>query len=1295
MPATEETFRKQPTLHIVFAATSIAMTLVIVWMVMADHLRPWKQVQREFQHVETAKLKALEQEKRNAQSAKTKAELARVQKMIALADETAARNATAIRQQQVEIDQTRAKYQRVEPEKRFLKAEIDGDRSTYDLLVDRELKNEAGQFIVKTIKPKEEKYLKVSRELEAIQQKLEEQERQLADLRGNKADWEKKKEDLEREVSRVERVIEQKNGQYFGVLAWLRGLPGIDMAASPTRIQQISLPDLKINYNFKDVPRYDRCTTCHLGIDRLNYDKDAEGKPMPAAFKSHPHLADGYIATDPTGKKVPAGLYLDSNGPHPINSFGCTICHGGQGSGTDFTYASHEPNDLHQKEEWRKEHNWAEIHHWDEPMLPARFQESSCIKCHHQVTDVPQAAKLQKGYDRIVKYGCTGCHTIGGPGSFGPDLTDTRQVGPNLQHIASKVTRDWTLKWIKNPHAFRPDTRMPRFYNLTNNSAHDDQPKSHAEIHAITHYLFKHSTPPKDFEEAKAKGDQARGKELFFQKGCMSCHAHKEYPPDSFTKKDDKGAVLPNGLGLEGGLGDLAKANFGPNLSNMAIKFKAKDEGSHAQGVHWLTNWIKAPENYHPYSLMPNLQLSWQDSADLAEWIMSVPGEWPGADYEVPDVNSAEVKKGLDELVTLYLSKAGTFNGKTVLLSQVDDFVAREMSQDQKLEFLGERTIGRLGCFGCHNIPGFEQAKPIGTPLNGWGVKSPAKLDFGHIHEYLIDKKEDKDRSRDGTPDYYQEKLVEHTRPGFLYQKLHRPRSYDYKKTKEELKGWDERLRMPQFAWADDPEAVEEVMTFILGLTGEKIDSKYLPHYTPAKSALAQGEKLLDRFNCKGCHVLAMPRYTVKGGTSLADALPAFQNNLDASAGAQGRGADYLKELYPELAVPKDVFDKALDKLKVDKATADALVDMPRQLVDDKDEKGKPIRAIAVQVRSDVKIAGEPFAAGDSVLLSPDNPDAKARKLDDPASFTIEGMPIAVEEDDDGKPVLQLVQLWKPATIKGYTFSPYDNILVRLDKVEVTKPEGGDFSWLYATAQAEKSGGQFADLWNRLPPPLIREGLKVQTPWLTRFLKDPYPIRPAVNLRMPRFHYDLRNPLKQDETRDLANYFPARDDAAFPYQDIPEREQNYLAARDADHPDYLADGWRIMAKEGSACLSCHAIGANVPAGGPGQVNGPNLRQVSDRFRPGYLLEWLARPQRLVPYTVMPQNVPPTGAIAVHVPKSFDGKPFDIVQAMRDTLLNYTTAAEGQLATAKPGDKPSDAEKKGDPAPPKDKDKDAD
>jgi len=1229
MPATEETYRKQPALHVVFAVSSIAMLLVIVWMIMADHLRGWKQVQRDFHRVETRKLEALKQEKERTRSAKVKADLVEVDRKLKEADDLARQNAPAIRGKEREIARVKAEYQLREPEQRFLKAEIDAQRSEYDLMIDREEKDRANDYIRAVIKPNEDRFLGLSKKVEAIKLGLAQHDKELADLRGNKEDWLKKKEDLEREVSRVERVLAQKESQYGEgspinhLLAFMRGLPGIDMAAPPEKIQQISLPSLTINYNFKDVPRYDRCLTCHMGIDKLGYDKDVDGKSMKAAhpaFAAHPHLADGYVATDPSGKTLQAGLYLDSNGPHPINSFGCTICHGGQGSGTDFTYASHTPNDLEQKEHWEKTQDWREIHHWDEPMLPARFQESSCLKCHHQVTDVPQAAKLQKGYDRIVKFGCTGCHTIGGAGSFGPDLTDARKVGPNLAHIAYKTTRDWTLKWIKNPHAFRPDTRMPRFYGLTNNHDPEDLPKSHAEIHAITHYLYKRSTKPQGFQEVPAKGNAKAGKELFLQKGCMACHAHKEYAPETFADRDNLGVPLR----------DFAKADFGPNLSNVAAKFVAKGEGSHAAGVKWLANWIKAPEEYHPYTLMPNLQLSWQDSADIAEWIMSVPAGWPKGEVTIPDVNSAEVTRGLDDLVRLYLGKSNSFKGRTVLLSEVDTFVATQLTTDEKLDYLGERTIGRLGCFGCHEIPGFENAKPIGTPLNGWGAKSPTKLDYGHITEYLTNQKADDRGDRDGTSPYYQEKLVEHTRAGFLYQKVHRPRSYDYKKTKEELKSWDERLRMPQFTWADDPAAVEEVMTFVLGLTGEKIDGKYLPRYKPEKAAVAQGERLLDRYNCRGCHVLAMPRYTIDAGTRVADALPSFDVNVSSSHSPEGRGSDYLGEFYPGL--------------KYDPNAPPTL---------DADDGSK--------------------------------------------AYEIQGMPIALEENDDGKPVLQLVQLWQPATVRGYRFNVGDNVLVNLSKIrggKPTPPEGGNFAWLYATDRAEKGNARFADLWNRLPPPLIREGYKVQTPWLTRFLKDPYAIRPAANLRMPRFHFaDPRA-----ETRDLANYFPGRDGAEFPYQDLREREQTYLSTLDAKHPDYLGDGWRVMSKNNSACLSCHAIGANKLEGGAEKINGPNLRQVDDRFRPRYLLEWLANPMRLVPYTVMPQNVKPHGDLGVFVPDSFLGgkksaeideaRRLEIIKAMRDTLLNYATAAEGQLAGATQPATPA-AEKSA----PKDKDKD--
>ena len=1403
MPATEETYRKQSTLHIVFAVSSIAMTLVTIWMIMADHLRPWKTVQRDFQKIETAKLKASELQKLQDQRDNLQPQIDSIDKKIVKADAEASRNARAINGAQAIIDKVNGAFTRLDTERKFSKAGLDSVRSFYDGMIDRDERDRAKEYLKTTIVPSEKSFAQLVRDFQSAERDLARAKvekgllaaelvevaeapppgtpadvaglrkgdtlsvKDFRELQGKAEEilksgpaqtlsivvtrrtpqpkvrknltpdkvstltlplavkpattvddqnhredgfetlgmvpaplttevLKKRRGDFTRDADRVARALEQKNAQYGeggflnSTFATLRGLPIIDLAAPPTKIQQISLPDLLINYNFKEVPRYDRCTTCHLGIDRPGYDTDADGKAMAEVFQSHPHLSTGATAIDPKGNVVPAGLYLDSTGPHAINKFGCTICHGGQGSGTSFTFASHTPDTLDQKEHWEKHEDWREMHHWDEPMLPKKFLESSCIKCHHQVTDVPQAKELQKGYERITKFGCTGCHTIGGEGAIGPDLTDNRQVGPNLRHIKEKVTKDWALKWIKNPHNFRPDTRMPRFYEVSNNSAPEDQPKVNAEVHAMTHYLFAASTPAEEFVDVPAQGDAAKGKETFFAKGCMACHSHKDYDPKDMPK----------------GAQPFAKANFGPNLSNVAAKFDPKN------GFRWLANWIKAPEGYHPKSLMPNVQLSWEDSADIASYLLSVkadtiPARWTDPEFQVPAVDSPEVQKGLNDLTSLYLGKAKVYKKRTVLLSEVESTVAG-MSTDEKLAYVGEKTISRLGCFGCHQIAGFETAKPIGTALNGWGVKSPSKLDYGHVAEYLTDhfaqldpktpeqraegmteksakvptheggetaakpkaqseRDSGKVRDYDGTDEYYKEQVDDHTRMGFLYQKLHRPRSYDYGKNSEDLKSWDERLRMPQFAWANDKASIEEVMTFVLGLTGERIPSKYMPKYKPVTQAIAQGEKLLDRHNCRGCHVLAMPKYTLAEGTKTLDALPDFLVNVGASYSSRQKDflSFYGKDNPTFAPIGGLTFNPDVQEFVLQEQTKD----------------GKLIAK-----------DGEPEAKIDpkKTLVLDDETEGKA--------VTIEGMPTG---EDEGK---VFVQLWKPVIIRGYGFNVGDTLAIQVKKdvvtpakgdapaktvqqevVQVTPAEGGDFAWLYATVTAEKNGVPFAPLWNRLPPPLLREGQKVQTPWLTSFLKDPYAIRPATQLRMPKFHYGSTPEVlavegtamsrsgsaardeARGETRDLANYFAARDGAEFPYQDIPERERDYLASREKAHKDYLGGGWQVITK--GLCVSCHAIGTYKPTGGAQNVNGPDLRQVAPRFRPGYLGEWLSQPARLVPYSAMPQNIVATDKPpAPGVPKSFDGKPAEQVRAVRDTLLNYTTAVEQQLAT---------------------------
>src|SRR5205823_203768 len=93
---------------------------------------------------------------------------------------------------------------------------------------------------------------------------------------------EDKHKKLTDEFDRFQKLAEQKK---WGIADTLRGLPILEGFASPTKIQQYTLDELPIDYSFKFVTRYDRCTTCHLGLEKSAYEADVLRKLMdnPAA----------------------------------------------------------------------------------------------------------------------------------------------------------------------------------------------------------------------------------------------------------------------------------------------------------------------------------------------------------------------------------------------------------------------------------------------------------------------------------------------------------------------------------------------------------------------------------------------------------------------------------------------------------------------------------------------------------------------------------------------------------------------------------------------------------------------------------------------------------------------------------------------------------------------------------------------------------------------------------------------------------------------------------------------------
>src|SRR5262249_14552472 len=79
-------------------------------------------------------------------------------------------------------------------------------------------------------------------------------------------------------------------------------------------------------------------------------------------------------------------------------------------------------------------------------------------------------------------------------------------------------------------------------------------------------------------------------------------------------------------------------------------------------------------------------------------------------------------------------------------------------------------------------------------------------------------------------------------------------------------------------------------------------------------------------------------------------------------------------------------------------------------------------------------------------------------KPDDGSPITIEGMPTGLFENE------LTVQLWRPVTIRGYTFNVGDNVTLDQTKVRRQGGEGGGFAFLYATTQAERTNTPFEGL---------------------------------------------------------------------------------------------------------------------------------------------------------------------------------------------------------------------------------------
>lgn len=547
----------------------VAMLLAgAIWAVWDDNIarRPWKKYQLEYFGMEVDQAKqALREEDQRLAADPTYQQVTRD---LAEARRQLETGETARRLSQLRRQREAAKLEVDEQELnlRIVKSELEEAWYEYEHAVLIKADTGAPQEHIREL---EEEKNGIERVLAGEQAKLHKIESEMAEISSVAQRLEDKLRDLTANRERLVQRLDQLQ-LHFGPFDFPR-IP---------KIEQVVLNEFDRNSYDQPVARVDRCTSCHAGIDKPGF----EDAPHP--FRTHPDREE----------------LLGSN--HPPDRFGCTPCHGGQGAAVNSVAQAH-----------------GKVRFWEHPLLEGEFVQASCITCHADVRKTG-AEHIARGEKLFEDLGCHGCHLVQGYGEL-------EKVGPFLRRIGAKVEPGWLVRWIENPHEYRPHTKMPNFFPAGSEAAQHKR----EQATAMAAYLLKasaadsekwlesHQNPPGVNPTDRAMVE--RGRQLADSLGCRGCHG--------FAKGE-----TPVRLG--------ADKHVAPNLAEVAEKTSAR----------WIYHWLKNPRAYSPTSRMPSLRLSAEEAAALTSYLLTLGRPEPAAPALLENLRRPEVIAEGEKLVRKY-----------------------------------------------------------------------------------------------------------------------------------------------------------------------------------------------------------------------------------------------------------------------------------------------------------------------------------------------------------------------------------------------------------------------------------------------------------------------------------------------------------------------------------------------------------------------------------------------------------------------------------------------------------------
>ena len=783
----------------VFVIGVALLVAISLWAYWDDNItrRPWKAVQARFYRLDYSKAKAAyDEEDKKLQDDPKYQELSKKLAVIqaSLANGELSRKLAALEQEDITAE---VRFKEKDQEVKFIKSELEEAWYEHDHAVQE--------------KRNPEPYQEEIKRLDAAQAKIQ------PDLDKAQARREQIKDEIKKTKSSGKEFEDELGKMSADRDKWIRVMENDTFKLGPftfykiPKIQQVALNEFDHNNFDQPIARVDRCQTCHMAINRPGFEKEQN------PFKTHPR------------REV-----LLADNAHPPEKFGCTSCHDGQGVAVDSVKAAH-----------------GEILDWENPLLRGAAAQSSCTSCHLDVqkfaNDAPLLVDGQRLFEQV---GCTGCHLVKG-------YENIPKIAPSLLKVSAKVDPSWMVRWIENPHKFRPRTRMPNFDIRENDAI------------AIASFIWSQSKEEGDkwkqehpLPAAVTVGDAnaiAKGKKLVESVGCKGCHgfADGEYTTPLGKSKD-----------------------LVPNLKDVAAK---------VVGPQWFYNWLKNPHDYSPETRMPSLRLSDDEASAITSYLMTLgtKGEAiPNIEEKLADAATIKRGEGLvrkwgcfgchdikgmekESRIGAELTTFGSkpteelfFGNRTDIKETWDDWTynklktpriyATERIEQLMPQFdLADEDIRALRVL----LRGFRDRKVGAAYLADQGLRVQQVVEGRRLmQEYNCIGCHEIENRGGYIRKYYQENPT--LAPPILNgegEKLQSDWFFNFLKAPVPIRPWLE-IRMPTFGLSD--EHANQLVNFFNGLAKVQIpfayfdDKKIPPEYIDAAKQLVSK----DYFNCFSCH---------------------------------------------------------------------------------------------------------------------------------------------------------------------------------------------------------------------------------------------------------------------------------------------------------------------------------------------------------------------------------------------------------------------------------------------------------